>query len=77
MESHKYNIPELPHSLIIRPIKEWFRFFLQIVNDEQMLGKLERSLKVAIPKDGVEGGKISAKLSERHTIRVWRNMKII
>lgn len=60
-KAHEDKTSNLPNSTVARPIKEWFKLFLQIVNDDQMIGKLQRSLKATIPKEESKWGTISAK----------------
>ena len=36
-------------------IEEWFKLFLQIVEDEHMLKELHKSLKASLPEDEEEG----------------------
>lgn len=58
-----------------QPIVEWFGLFLQIVNDEHMLGQLQENLKVVV-KDGlVEEELISSNIPKRHSRRVHKNKK--
>ena len=41
-----------------RPIEEWFRLFLQIVDNEKMIKVLHKSLKVVLPEDKEKGERI-------------------
>lgn len=69
-EAQKDKVSDLSIAASSRPIEEWFKLFLQIVDNEQMLGELRRNLKAVLLEEEVREGAISTNLPERHTRRV-------
>lgn len=58
-----------------QPITEWFKLFLHIMNDDQLVGHLQKRLKTIVKDDVLSEEPISENLLERHSKRVQRNKK--
>ena len=54
----------------VHPIKEWFKLFLRIVDDDKMFKELRRILKATLPEYEEEGELPSTNLLEKHTRKV-------
>ena len=77
MEPQKDKIPNLAKSTVSHLIDEWFKLFLHIVNNDQMLGELRRIIKVVLPEGSFGEEGISKRIPEKYTRRVGRNKKRI
>lgn len=67
IDFQKDNMPNLIKSTIAWLIDECFRFFLQIVNNDKMLGELCRILKAILPEEETREGNVSMNLPKKHT----------
>lgn len=74
LEPSKVRSPNLSQ-LTSQPIVEWFRMFLQAINDKQMLGQLRENIKFVVKDGATREGLIFANLLEIHSRWVLKKNK--